>query len=170
MKSKVFKLIIILIVLIFAVYAVYYFISQTDLLVKEKTINLYFSTEDAMYLESEERTIKGKNLYIEALNSVIDGPSESELSKTIPTGVEILDVSKNNDILQVNFSEELVKNHWGGSTGERITVYSIVYTLTQFEGIDRVKFLIEGKEVDTLVGHMDLSVPVEPVSDILKSN
>ncbi|MCF8009509.1 MAG: GerMN domain-containing protein, partial [Halanaerobiales bacterium] len=128
MKSKVFKLIIILIVLIFAVYAVYYFISQTDLLVKEKSINLYFSTDDAMYLDSEQKTIKGKNLYIEALNSLIDGPSKAELSKTIPTGVEILDVSRKNDIIQVDFSEELVTNHWGGSTGERMTVYSIVYT------------------------------------------
>ena len=32
-----------------------------------------------------------------------------------------------------------------------------------------VSLLIEGKEVDTLVGHMDLSVPLGPSKDLLKS-
>ncbi len=167
MKNKIFKFIIILIILIAVLGVVYYFIAGTNLIVKEKTVNLYFSTKDAMYLESENRTIKGKNLYKEAVNAVIEGPTDSDLSKTVPKETKILNVSKNNDTIQVDFSKEIIENHWGGSTGERLTVYSIVNTLAQFDEIADVKFLIEGKEVDTLVGHMDLSRPLKPSDKIL---
>lgn len=168
MKNKLFKLILLLIIFVLIIFAVYYFIDKTNLIVKEKTINLYFATPDAMYLETEERTIKGRNLYKEAVNALINGPNDSNLAKTIPEGVKVLNISKNNDTILVDFSEEIVKNHWGGSAGERLTVYSIVHTLAQFDGIKQVKFIIEGEEVETLVGHMDLSVPLKPNQDILK--
>ena len=168
MKNKLFKLIILLIIFVLIIFAVYYFIDNTNIMVKEKTIDLYFATPDAMYLKPESRTIKGRNLYKEAVNALIAGPTKQSLTITIPEGVEVLKITRNNDTIQVDFSEEIVKNHWGGSAGERLTVYSIVNTLTQFQGIEQVKFLIEGKEVDTLVGHMDLSVPLGPSKDLLK--
>jgi len=168
MKNRIFKFIIMLIILIAVLGVVYYFIAGTNLIVKEKSVDLYFSTKDAMYLEAENRTIKGRNLYKEAVNALIEGPTDSNLSKTIPEGTKVLNVSRNNDKIQIDFSKEIIENHWGGSTGERLTVYSIVNTLAQFDKIREVKFLIEGEEVDTLVGHMDLSRPLEPSENILK--
>src|SRR6056297_2555020 len=168
MKNKLFKLILLLTIFVLVIFAVYYFIDRTNLIVKEKTVNLYFATTDAMYLETEERTIKGRNLYKEAVNALITGPTDSDLAKTIPEGVKVLNISKKNDTIRVDFSEEIVKNHWGGSAGERLTVYSIVHTLAQFKGVKQVKFLIEGEEVETLVGHMDLTVPLEPNPNILQ--
>ena len=168
MKNKLFKLILLIIIFVLVISAVYYFIDKTNFIEKEKTVKLYFSTSDAMYLAAEERVIKGRNLYKAALNALIEGPTDSSLSKTIPEGVKVLNISKNNDTIQVDFSEEIAKNHWGGSSGERLTVYSVVYTLTQFKGVKQVKFLIEGEEVETLVGHMDLTVPLEPNPNILR--
>jgi spore germination protein GerM len=37
-----------------------------------------------------------------------------------------------------------------------------VNTLTGLPGLEKVKFLIEGKELETLAGHMELSEPVAP--------
>jgi len=148
--------------------AAYYLIINSNLLVKEQNVKLYFSTSDAMYLDTEDRTVKGRNIYLETVNALIKGPITSDLVKTIPDDVEVLNISKNNDTIQVDFSEEIITNHWGGSSGEILTVYSIVNTLTQFEGIKRVEVLVEGKEVETLVGHMDLSVPIETNQDIIK--
>jgi len=148
--------------------AAYYLILNSNLLVKEENVKLYFSTSDAMYLDTEDRTVKGRNIYLETVNALIKGPITSDLVKTIPDDVEVLNISKNNDTIQVDFSEEIITNHWGGSSGEILTVYSIVNTLTQFEGIKRVEILVEGKEVETLVGHMDLSVPIESNQDIIK--
>lgn len=167
MKNRIFKIIIMLIILIAVLGVVYYFIAGTDLLVKEKSVDLYFSTKDAMYLEAENRTIKGRNLYKEAVNALIEGPTDPDLSKTVPEGTKVLNVSRNNDKIQIDFSKDIIENHWGGSTGERLTVYSIVNTLAQFDEVEEVKFLIEGEEVDTLVGHMDLSRPLKPSEKIL---
>src|SRR6056297_447861 len=168
MKNKLFKLVILIIIFVLIIMAAYYLILNSNLLVKEQNVKLYFSTSDAMYLDTEDRTVKGRNIYLETVNALIKGPITSDLVKTIPDDVEVLNISKNNDTIQVDFSEEIITNHWGGSSGEISTVYSIVNTLTQFEGIKRVEVLVEGKEVETLVGHMDLSVPIESNQDIIK--
>lgn len=168
MKNKLFKPIILIIIFVLIIIAAYYLILNSNLLVKEKDVKLYFATSDAMYLDTEDRTVKGRNIYLETVNALITGPITSDLTKTIPDGVEVLNISKKSDTIQVDFSEEIVSNHWGGSSGEILTVYSIVNTLTQFEDINRVEILIEGKEVETLVGHMDLSVPIESNQDIIK--
>ena len=168
MKNKLFKSVILIIIFVLIIMAAYYLIINSNLLVKEQNVKLYFSTSDAMYLDTEDRTVKGRNIYLETVNALIKGPITSDLVKTIPDDVEVLNISKNNDTIQVDFSEEIITNHWGGSSGEILTVYSIVNTLTQFEGIKRVEVLVEGKEVETLVGHMDLSVPIESNQDIIK--
>lgn len=168
MKNKLLKSVILIIIFVLIIMAAYYLILNSNLLVKEQDVKLYFSTSDAMYLDIEARTVKGRNIYLETVNALIEGPKTSDLVKTIPDGVEVLNISKNNDTIQVDFSEEIIKNHWGGSSGEILTVYSIVNTLTQFEDIKKVEILVEGKEVETLVGHMDLSVPIESNQDIIK--
>jgi hypothetical protein len=44
-----------------------------------------------------------------------------------------------------------------------LTVYSIVNTaVANLDGIERVQILVEGKEVETLAGHLDLSKPLLP--------
>ena len=168
MKNKLFKSVILMIIFVLIIMAVYYLVLNSNLLMKEQDVKLYFSTSDAMYLDTEYRTVKGRNIYLETVKALIEGPITSDLTKTIPDGVEVLNISKNNDTIQVDFSEEIITNHWGGSSGEILTVYSIVNTLTQFEGIKKIKILVDGKEVETLVGHMDLSVPIETNQDIIK--
>ncbi|MFO7815536.1 MAG: GerMN domain-containing protein [Halanaerobiales bacterium] len=167
MNNRIFKFIIMLIVFIVVLGVVYYFIAGTNLIVKEETVDLYFSTEDAMYLEPENRTIRGRNLYKEVLNELIEGPTDSDLAKTLPKETKVLNISRNNGTIQVDFSKDIIENHWGGSAGERLTVYSIVNTLAQFDEVDQVEILIDGDKVDTLVGHMDLSRPLKPSEKIL---
>lgn len=168
MKNKLFKSVMLVLIFVLIIMAAYYLILNSNLLVKERDVKLYFSTSDAMYLDTEVRTVKGRNIYLETVNALITGPITSDLTKTIPDGVEVLNISKNSDTIQVDFSEEIISNHWGGSSGEILTVYSIVNTLTQFEDINKVEILVDGEEVETLVGHMDLSVPIESNQDIIK--
>jgi spore germination protein GerM len=67
------------------------------------------------------------------------------------------------DTLVLDFSRELQTNHSGGSAGELLTVYSIVNTLAEnIHGISRVQILVEGNEVETLAGHLDLREPLSP--------
>ena len=61
----------------------------------------------------------------------------------------------------VDLSKEAVTEHTGGSLDELFSVYAIVNTLTgNMPAIKRVQILIEGKEVDSLAGHVDLRNPL----------
>lgn len=52
---------------------------------------------------------------------------------------------------------------------ELLAIYTMVNTLTQnFEEIKQVRFLIEGKEAQTLAGHMDLSRKFVKRMDLVK--
>ena len=56
----------------------------------------------------------------------------------------------------------------GGSTGEELLIGSVVNTLTEFKEVNAVKFLIDGQEVETLSGHMDLSEPIKRMENLMK--
>jgi spore germination protein GerM len=62
----------------------------------------------------------------------------------------------------VDFSRELVMGHSGGSTDELLTVYSIVNALTaNLPAVKSVQLLVDGKQLETLAGHVDLRRPLD---------
>jgi hypothetical protein len=61
----------------------------------------------------------------------------------------------------VDLSAEVARNHPGGSIDEILTVYTIVNALTDnLPAITAVQILVDGREVDTLAGHVDLRRPL----------
>lgn len=63
----------------------------------------------------------------------------------------------------VDLSGEVSSRHAGGSSAELLTVYAIVHAVTaNLPSIRRVQILIDGREADTLAGHVDLRRPLEP--------
>ena len=61
----------------------------------------------------------------------------------------------------VDVSKEIVTGHPGGSLHEALTIYAIVNALTvNLPDISAVQVLVDGHEVDTLVGHLDLRHPL----------
>ena len=130
-------------------------------------VKLFFGTPGSTMLQSEERSIPYHDTLLaqarEVMNALVAGP-QTKLVSAIPDGTKLLDVMVSKDgIAYVDFSQEIVSNHQGGSTGEMITVYSIVNTLsTNLPQIHGVQILVEDHSVDTLNGHMDLSRPLKP--------
>jgi hypothetical protein len=62
----------------------------------------------------------------------------------------------------VNLSPEITHRHGGGALDELFTVYAIVNALTvNLPAITRVQILVDGKEVDTIAGHVDLRHPLQ---------
>ncbi|MEW5706965.1 MAG: GerMN domain-containing protein [Actinomycetota bacterium] len=132
-------------------------------------VKLYFSDDQAQYLVPEVRKIdKTPAIARAALEELIKGPSEGGHFATIPQGTKILNLDIINGIAYVNFSKEIVENHSGGSAGELMTVNSVVDTLTEFKDIKKVRFMVEGKKVETLVGHMDLTEPLARDESLIK--
>ena len=61
----------------------------------------------------------------------------------------------------VDLSREAVTAHPGGTLNELLTVYTIVNALTvNLPAVHSVQILIDGKEVETLAGHVDLRQPL----------
>jgi len=126
-------------------------------------VKLWFGDPSGQILVMEEREIeKVEGIGRATINELLKGPSpDSNLLPVIPLGTVLRDINvKSDGLMIVDFSKEIIDNHIGGSTAEALTVYSIVNTLTQFPTVDRVQFLIDGKYVDSLTGHIDLTYPV----------
>jgi spore germination protein GerM len=62
----------------------------------------------------------------------------------------------------IDFSQELSQGHPGGPWAEMLTLRSIMQTvMTNVPEIKRVQMLIEGREVETLAGHVDIRRPLD---------
>ncbi len=127
----------------------------------EKEFEVYFSTADAAYLKAEKRKIEeDSDLYFQIFEQLKAGPESEKLTRTIPEGSQLLDYQLDNKQLTLNFNLALKTNHWGGSTGEQLTIYSIVNSYTALSEVESVKILLAGEEVESLVGHLDLTQPL----------
>jgi len=63
----------------------------------------------------------------------------------------------------VDLSFETSAPHMGGTSAELLAVYAIVHAVTvNLTTIQRVQILIDGREANTLAGHVDLRRPLEP--------
>ena len=69
----------------------------------------------------------------------------------------------------VDLSGDVVSAHPGGSQTELLTVYAIVNAVTaNLPAVQRVQLLVEGKEVDTIAGHVDVRRPLERDSTLVR--
>jgi hypothetical protein len=90
-------------------------------------------------------------------------PSPAPHVSAIPAGTKLrtVFVTKAGEVY-VDLSADVQTNHPGGTTNETLTVYALVSALTSnLPAVSSVQILIEGKEVDTLAGHLDLRRPIE---------
>lgn len=118
-------------------------------------ITLYFGDQQSMAIVPERRDVLRRNESLEVivLRELIRGPIEPKSNRTLPAETELISVDVVDRIAYANFSRELVTRHPGGSTGERMTVMSIVYTLTELPGIEKVQLLLEGEKKEAMFGH-----------------
>lgn len=136
-------------------------------------IILFFSDEQAEFLVGEAREVvdpgSASALAQAVVKELIRGP-EGALQPTIPSGTRLLSpVSCSRDLCTVDLSEEFVTRHPGGTSGEMMTIYSVVESLcTNVAGVKRVQFLIAGKPRETLAGHLSIGAPVMSDPSLLK--
>lgn len=97
----------------------------------------------------------------QALEALFAGPpAGSNLNPVFVPETKVLDFELNNGLAIVNLNRYATQLNVGAQ-GEYLAVASIVNTLTKFPDVYRVKIRIEGKEVDSLAGHVDLTATFE---------
>ncbi len=80
----------------------------------------------------------------------------------LPPGTSLLDARQEGTTLVISLSGDLVRGQHLGSNQETALVYSIVNTMAQLPGIQAVQILVEGRVVESLADHVDLTAPLEP--------
>ncbi len=106
-------------------------------------------TEEILYSSSLQQQAK------EVINLLL------RRSGAIPRGVSLRELFiTSQGVAYLDLSQEVVSNHPGGSSAEQLTVFSLSQTLiANFPAVKTVKILVEGREVQTLAGHLDLTIP-----------
>jgi len=127
--------------------------------------NLYYVSADGLRLTASERDViyaEGTSGQARRIVEALLEPAPEGLASALPPGTALrgVFVGGRGDAY-VDFSGSLRTNHPGGSSSEILTVYAIVSALTvNLPAITSVQILIEGHEVDTLAGHVDLRRPL----------
>jgi hypothetical protein len=130
------------------------------------TATLYYISEDGMSLVGVQREVPYGEGVGEQARHILEaqiGAPPPPLATSIPEGTSLraLYVTDRGDAF-VDLTVHARTNHRGGALEELFTVYSIVDALTvNLPAITRVQILLEGKEVDTLAGHVDLRHPLQ---------
>jgi hypothetical protein len=144
----------------------------------ERKINatLYFVAEDGMSLVGVQREVLFGEPVAEQARHIVEaqlGAAPAPLAAAVPDGTTLrgiyitereCDTAANickHDAF-VDLSAEARSKHTGGALDELFTIYAIVDAVTvNLPAISRVQILIDGKEIDTLAGHVDLRHPLE---------
>jgi hypothetical protein len=127
---------------------------------------LYYVSEDGLSLVGAEREISFGDPIVEQARRIVEAQLReappAPLASAIPAGTALrgLFISERGDAF-VDLSGDVTAKHLGGALDELFTVYVLVNALTvNLPAITRVQILIDGKETDTLAGHVDLRHPL----------
>jgi len=126
---------------------------------------LFYVSQDGVGLTSVERDVAYGDAADDQAREIIAAqiaPAVEPLVSAVPPGTTLraVFITKSGDAY-VDLSREARSAHPGGTLNELLTVYTIVNALTaNLPAVTAVQLLIDGKEVDTLSGHVDLRRPL----------
>ena len=113
----------------------------------------YDENTGSITLIFRKRNIENNNSIEETIKTLLNGATDEEnrdnIISCIPKDTELLDIFVAGDTVYLNFNESFEFNPLGNE-GTMLQIYQLVYTATQFEGIDNVIFLINGNLNETI--------------------
>ena len=126
---------------------------------------LFYVSDDGERLVGVERDVAFGDGVAPQAREIVNAqiaPAAAPFVSAIPDGTALraLFVTDRGEAY-VDLSRSFASSHWGGTTSELLSVYTIVDVLTEnLPAITAVQVLVEGKEVDALAGHVDLRRPL----------
>jgi germination protein M len=126
---------------------------------------LFYVSDDGSELIQVSREVPFGETPVDQARSIVEAQvaaAPTGLTSAIPTGTTVRSVLLDgHGAAYVDLSREVITNHTGGSLDEALTVFSIVNAITvNLPDISAVQILVDGRAVDTLVGHFDLRHPL----------
>lgn len=140
------------------------------------TATLFYIAEDGLALVGVQREVPFGEPIVEQARRIVEAQLESApapLASAMPAGTTLRGVYLTEPGCDaaapgcqreafVDLSPEARARHTGGALQELFTIYAVVNALTvNLPAISRVQILVDGREMDTLAGHVDLRRPLE---------
>jgi spore germination protein GerM len=127
--------------------------------------HLFYVSDDGLHLTSVERDVVYGDNAVEQAREILAAqiaPVAEPLVSAIPAGTKLRAVFIGEDgSAYVDLSKDVSTAHSGGTLDELLTVYTIVHALTEnLPAVTAVQVIVDGKEVETLSGHVDLRRPL----------
>ncbi len=137
-------------------------IMQEDLF----SLRVYYPVNDRLWMEERRLPRRTAQLAIAeaAVEEFLKGPVGGVMS-VIPRDSRLLGLYKDtNQILYVDLSDEFRRNFQGDAYAEFFLLKGLYKSLiSNVPEIQDVKVLIEGKEIETLGGHLYLQYPLKDI-------
>lgn len=126
---------------------------------------LFYVAEDGAHLVSVERDVPYSNQTAEQARVILQAQIEAveaPLVSAIPAATQLRAVYITpQGEAYVDLSQDVSTAHPGGTLNELLTIYTVVHALTvNLPAVTAVQILVDGREVDTLAGHVDLRRPL----------
>lgn len=125
-----------------------------------RSVKLHFAKDTQDGLVVEERTlqiVEGEYTLGRVLEELVRGPQIQGAAPLVPAGTPAPTVFLRDSTALVDLPAAYARLGYG-TAGEMALIYGIANTLLEFKEVQQVKFLLEGKEVESL-GHLSLLDP-----------
>lgn len=126
-------------------------------------VKLYFTDADFMRLIPENTSVKKTDVQNEAravIRELIKGRDQNpKIRRLIPDIKRCMTVSTRGDVAYVDITQKMIDVHPEGREAERLTVYQIVNSLTSIDGIECVRFTVNGSTQKNFMGYLDMREP-----------
>ncbi len=137
---------------------------------EKTTVSLYFPQKNGDKLVRENRSIKlqsALSLEKAVIGELIKGPEKDGCTRALPTDVKLIGIETKNNVCFVNFSSEFVSKTPSSSLTTTLSLYSVVNSLCELEGVESVQILVNG-ENGVEFGNFVLDIPYEKNDGIVK--
>ena len=140
--------------------------------VAPRIVLLYYEGPD-MLLAAERRNVELPENAAAALSLVtkelIKGSVNAGVPRLFPTDTVVRGAYLVGDTAFVDIGGDTLKAGWGaGSHTELMAVYSVVQTvMANFPEAKRVRLLVNGEQVETLAGHINLTKALVPMKSLV---
>ncbi|MTV48613.1 hypothetical protein GJ688_06420 [Heliobacillus mobilis] len=126
----------------------------------EQTVQVFFPDKEYYRLVPVERAVNGseEEKIKQLFAMLVEGPKNDQLSRIVPAAVKLNKATIHDRTLELDLSKEITQLNTG-SAGESMLVGSIVNSFCTM-GYASIKLTVEGKSVESLAGHVDVSGPL----------
>jgi hypothetical protein len=136
---------------------------------------IYFASEDGASLVGVQQDVPLGETPVAQARALVEAQLAAEppppLARAVPAGITLRGVFvPGGDDAYVDLDASVRTAVPGGSHNEMMAVYALVSVLTtNLSPITRVQILVDGREVDTLTGHVDLREPLRKNEGLIRT-